>query len=843
MADLADELGGPGSSIVTNLSNAIVAARKLSDPLSDVSDITKKLNKLQQENEVRIIRRKVAEESYAKAIGNATEAAALDTLKKASAELQVNQMLEDQLRKLEGIAEEEKKVTEEKKKQNNLSEFAKKQYGDIVKKLEELTSITAIFKMIVDGANEFNKASVQISKNFGYSAMQADRLSFQLKGIGNATNINFKNLVAAQNQLITATGFVAEYSADALETQIMLTKQLGLSEEEAAGIYKLSVLTGKSSEKVNDEMVGAFVATRNSYKAGVPFQATMAAAAKVSGQLKANLQADPAGIVKAVVATTALGTSLEQTAAQGEKLLNFASSIESELNAELLTGKQLNLERARAAALAGDQVALAEELNKNIGSYEDFTKMNVLQQKALADAVGLTADQLANQLEKQKLAKESGKSLAEITKEEALKAEKRKNTEQKFSDIMDKLKDIVGSVGAALSPFIEGITFILDHSIVVYGLLGAWLARSILIGNSFKGLGNTVKDIAKTLGSKVFGKGASGVGDSITSSRGITLTKKATEGADKVTEKTKGGGISGFLKGIDMKQVLKGAAAILILSAALFVAAKAFQEFASVEWESIAKGGVALLGLVGITKLLGNSIPGIIKGAVAIAILGAALIPLSYALNLAAPGIEAFGKAIKSTFEGIGTIITAAANGIATMFGSLQNVDVMKLLAIGPALIGIGIGLASLGAGGVLGAIGAFLGGDPIEKLQALAASGDGLTQTATALQAIAGALIGVSAALASIDISKLEALDEFSSNQASNAIKNAIAAPIKAIGEVISGGKDKEINPTIDLTPMIVAINEVRTAIDRLYSKDTSINMNGTKVGTTLSQNSRKVA
>ncbi len=38
----------------------------------------------------------------------------------------------------------------------------------------------------------------------------------------------------------------------------------------------------------------------------------------------------------------------------GESLLNFETSIENELKAELITGKQLNLERARAAALTGD---------------------------------------------------------------------------------------------------------------------------------------------------------------------------------------------------------------------------------------------------------------------------------------------------------------------------------------------------------------------------------------------------------------------------------------------------------------------------------------------------------
>ena len=201
---------------------------------------------------------------------------------------------------------------------------------------------------------------------------------------------------------------------------------------------------------------------------------------------------------------------------------------------------------------------------------------------------------------------------------------------------------------------------------------------------------------------------------------------------------------------------------------------------------------------------------------------GAALIPLGYALKLMSPAIESFGKAIKSTFEGIGSIITAAANGIATIFGSLENVDVMKLLAIGPALIGIGVGLASLGAGGVIGAIGAFLGGDPIEKLQDLAAAGDGLTQTATALQAIAGALVGVSVALATIDTSKLTALDEFASNRSTDSIVSGITdfitAPIKAIGESI-GGKE-EINTGIDLTPMIAAINEVKASINNLQNR-----------------------
>ena len=65
-------------------------------------------------------------------------------------------------------------------------------------------------------------------------------------------------------------------------------------------------------------------------------------------------------------------------------LLDFESSISSEMEAEMLTGKSLNLERARLLALNGDAAGAAAEMAKQIGSAKDFTKLNVIQQEALA---------------------------------------------------------------------------------------------------------------------------------------------------------------------------------------------------------------------------------------------------------------------------------------------------------------------------------------------------------------------------------------------------------------------------------------------------------------------------
>jgi len=92
-----------------------------------------------------------------------------------------------------------------------------------------------------------------------------------------------------------------------------------------------------------------------------------------------------------------------------QSLLNFESSIESELSAELLLGKDLNFERARGLALNGDTAAAAEEIAKQVGTSADFAKMNVIQQEAIAKAAGLTKDELAQSLmDREALTKLSG---------------------------------------------------------------------------------------------------------------------------------------------------------------------------------------------------------------------------------------------------------------------------------------------------------------------------------------------------------------------------------------------------------------------------------------------------
>ena len=61
--------------------------------------------------------------------------------------------------------------------------------------------------------------------------------------------------------------------------------------------------------------------------------------------------------------------------------------------------------------------------------------------------------------------------------------------------------------------------------------------------------------------------------------------------------------------------------------------------------------------------------------------------------------------------------------------------------------------------------------------------------------------------------------------------------------GTDLGGGQQNISGPSIDLTPMIVAINEVKAAVDGLMNRPVVINMDGKQVGSNLVQGSYKLA
>jgi hypothetical protein len=323
----------------------------------------------------------------------------------------------------------------------------------------QLTILLKIANFFFKAALNANAQAVELGKQLGYGTQRADAFREKMVAIersSNNLNVTTANLTQAFGELTKATGFAYEFTADQLETQIKLTKQVGLQADEAAQVQRYAALSGKSSEETYKSFVRGLTTARNQLRVGIDFRSTLAEAVKVSGQLAANLGYNPERIAKAVVAMKALGTTLEDTKSQADSLLNFESSIENELKAELLTGQALNLERARALALQGDMAGVAQELANQGMTAAKFSKMNVLAQNAYAQALGTTSDKLSEQLRKREEAVKSGKSLAQINADEAAQALERQNVQDKFNAAVEKLQSLFGNLMAGpLGSFLD----------------------------------------------------------------------------------------------------------------------------------------------------------------------------------------------------------------------------------------------------------------------------------------------------------------------------------------------------------------------------------------------------
>jgi hypothetical protein len=878
---------------------------------------------------------------------------------------------------------------------------------------DKLTDPVTILTTFVKIGLKADEQITQLGKSLGVSKSAAMGMRSEMATFARESGDSFINtdrLLKAQGELSQQLGIAVKFSNEELATFSKLTELTGLTAEEAGKLAQASAAAGVSTEAYTDGIrEGAFNAMQAT-NTHFEMKDVMQDISKLSAGTLIKFQGNPKAIAATVVEAKKLGLTLDQVNKTGESLLNFESSIESELKAELMTGKQLNLERARAAALAGDQATLTKEIGEQVGTLNDYQNMNVLAQQSLAEAFGMSRDEMSDMLMKQEAVAQYGEEASQLNKEQ-LDEMKRKNMsaseylqyQEQQRAAQDKFTDAVTKLQTIFANFIDGpigmfLDLLADGAGLVAAIIGKWYIFYPLVGivalSYLPKILGGFKSIAGSLGSIFSGAkegfkslmgGLSGFKDKIkdafsgtksqfaggsfskgkelvakkqaaaaaaeTGTKGAetasTAAGKSEAGGDGSKFKTKMQNIADGIKAFADKDVLKGALTLIPASIGLLLFApgvlgikaveqvngEKFQEamygiaygiadfgknvtagalvkllFGGIALTAFALGVPALLLLQLVNgTLIENTLGGIgrgiaafsknvsygdlIKGAVAIALFGASLIPFAYALNMLAevkmenilaagagllifgaavlglgalmmgPGAFIFGAGILAMIALGGAMMVLGAGlkvvseggaGIATLFRQLSELDATKLDAVAPALKTIGEAIMYLGAGGVMSALGNLLGGDsPSKMIQDIAASASGITQAASGLQLMATALQQVSSALSTIDTSKLEALSDFSESQSESVVGGAIkgitdfiTSPIKTIGETISGGEEGvKAAGGIDLSPMVSAINEVRDAVNKLYSKNTTINMDGTKVGTTLTQGSYKVA
>ncbi len=382
-------------------------------------------------------------------------------------------------------------------------------YASLAPILPILLAITAAV-MLVKKALDMDKEVTEMARNLGMSKDEAHEIHNELLNVAETTKVvgaSGEALGKAYQDVAKSLGVSKMATAEMAETQVYLEKQLGMSTEHAADFQKMSMAGGKSAYQ-NLAVIEAGV---KSMTGGLMnYKEVASDIASSSKEVQASYKGNIAALTKAVVTAKKFGMTLDQTKKSADSLLDIESSLEAEMKANVLTGKNMNLNAARELALKGDTAGAMEEMMQQAGGYDELMKMAPYQQKALAEAMGMTTEEMIKGAEHQKnmesIAKDVGVALGEngeYTQEQLEKAAAMNNEEakklvmqgqvndatEKMSALGDKLMATFGKLAEPLMALIDPIVEIVEFLFPAIGpLLKFAFAPLTAVFDLFSGL-------------------------------------------------------------------------------------------------------------------------------------------------------------------------------------------------------------------------------------------------------------------------------------------------------------------------------------------------------------------
>lgn len=362
---------------------------------------------------------------------------------------------------------------------------------------QKLTLATqSAFLILVNGILQASDNIAAIAKNTGVSADEAQRLqaSFAATALESGKLfINSKDLNKAFGELSSQTGLIADFGGETLVTQATLTKQLGLSAGQAGKLSLLSRIQGKDTESVLSNTVKTVGAISKQNGVALNAKSILEEISNTSAAITVSLGKNPIALAEAASQAKLFGANLSTVDTIASSLLNFEESIANELSAELLIGKDINLEKARLLALNNDLSGLSKELADNEEIITAFATGNRIQQEAAAAAIGLSRDQLAEIALQQEFNNLSAEQFRDTYGEITYEQLQSQSVSEKFASTLEAIQGIIGDIGIAFAPFLDGLAtavgFLAKNKIAAVGLVGVLTTlASISLANAISNI-------------------------------------------------------------------------------------------------------------------------------------------------------------------------------------------------------------------------------------------------------------------------------------------------------------------------------------------------------------------
>ena len=260
--------------------------------------------------------------------------------------------------------------------------------------LKALT-LSAVMTAVADQIGDALESAQKFTDELGVSASRARQMEFSFKNLG-LSLLGFRNdfQLAEVAAAKTFGSLQAAENSKLTDRMALISKTMGITADQAAELtFTMTNLTGLSQEQAaaTVEAAGKMAELND-----VAPSAVLADMADSAGVLAKFSDGTAEGMARAAIQAQKLGINLTKAGQVADSLLELESSMTSEMEASVLLGRDINLDRARQLALNNDIEGAMDAVLDQLGSEEEFNKLNAIQRQALADSIGVGVEDLAN---------------------------------------------------------------------------------------------------------------------------------------------------------------------------------------------------------------------------------------------------------------------------------------------------------------------------------------------------------------------------------------------------------------------------------------------------------------
>jgi len=326
-------------------------------------------------------------------------------------------------------------------------------------------NINAVLLNII---KEIDRASASLRTNLGLSVNYSKDLDKAMKKTYSTTllyGIEMEKIVETTIALESTLGATEKINKKLLTDISIFSKALGISASTSVSILDLFQNISESSKESAINLLAA--AKRTAEINDVAPALVMQDIAENTNFFAKYSKEAGQNIINAAIYARQLGLSLSTVAKTTEHLLDFESSIASELQASVILGKDISFNKARELSFSGKHLEAMKEITNQLGKQVEWDKLNFIQKDAIAQAVGLTESETAKLINRQKTLLKLNtkqisinKALSEgLSMKDVISA---KDTQDSFSRLTMSLKAFGVVAATAIIPLLSGLAKLLD---------------------------------------------------------------------------------------------------------------------------------------------------------------------------------------------------------------------------------------------------------------------------------------------------------------------------------------------------------------------------------------------